>query len=297
MKIFDCCLFNDEKMLFDLRLNILNNKVDKFIVVEANFTHNGEPKNFNFDINDYSYFKEKIIYIKLQNKPKNLHKIKNNINSKKNNDLKILNALILENYHRNKIMDGLNDANTNDLIIISDVDEIPNLDNFKNHYLDNRIILFKQKMFYYKFNLKHPYLEWFGSKATLKKNLKSPQWLRNIKNKIYPKWRLDVFLSNNKSSSVSIIEDGGWHFTNIKEPKNIFKKYQTFLHHIDFEESGFNEKDIEEHVEKKIVPYGHNIDKKKNKWKENISLESVSLENLPLFIKKNFNKYINWIEI
>ena len=98
-------------------MNILNQYVDKFVVVEANFTHNGKYKKFNFNINDYSNFKDKIIYIQASDLPDNLFKIKENLSKDKKDELKIKNALIIENFHRNKILDGLMKANNNDLII------------------------------------------------------------------------------------------------------------------------------------------------------------------------------------
>ena len=83
-----------------------------------------------------------------------------------------------------------------DIILISDLDEIPNLEqnNLKN--IKNKLIFFKQKLFYYKFNLKLESFEWFGTKACKKNDLLSPQWLRNIKDKNYPFWRLDIFFQN-----------------------------------------------------------------------------------------------------
>ena len=69
MKIFDCFMYCDEKMLLDIRLNTLDKYVDKFVIVESNFYHNGKKKNLTFDINDYLSFKEKIIYIKVLEKP------------------------------------------------------------------------------------------------------------------------------------------------------------------------------------------------------------------------------------
>jgi beta-1,4-mannosyl-glycoprotein beta-1,4-N-acetylglucosaminyltransferase len=76
MKIYDCTTFYSEKMMLDLRFNILNDNVYKFIVVESCFSHSGEKKNFNFNINDYPKFKEKIIYLKIYNEPINLYKNK-----------------------------------------------------------------------------------------------------------------------------------------------------------------------------------------------------------------------------
>ena len=132
MKIFDCCIFFDEKMLLNLRMNILNQYVDKFVVVEANFTHSGKYKKFNFNINDYYNFKDKIIYIQVKDLPNNLFEIRENLTKNQIDEIKIKNALIIENFHRDKILEGLIKANNDDLILISDVDEIPNLENLKH---------------------------------------------------------------------------------------------------------------------------------------------------------------------
>ena len=61
MNIYDCTTFYSEKMMLDVRFNILNESVYKFVVVESAYSHSGEPKKFNFDINDYPKFREKII--------------------------------------------------------------------------------------------------------------------------------------------------------------------------------------------------------------------------------------------
>lgn len=295
MKIYDCCIFFDEKMLLDIRLNILYKYVEKFIIVEAAFTHSGKPKKFNFRIKDYLKFKDKIVYIKVKNLPNNLHKISNSMDQLTRDNLNILNSLKIENFHRNKIMDGLKKTEDEDLIIISDVDEIPKLESLNSHHLKKDIILFKQNIFYYKFNLKHPTLEWFGSKAIKKKKLKSPQELRNVKNKIYPFWRIDTFFIKNKKTNISIVNDGGWHFTNIKKPKDIYHKFLNFLHHTDFRQSKLTKMDIENHVKNKIITYGHNIDKKKDRWSEKVNLKKVSIKFLPKFLIENKKKFNKWI--
>ena len=68
MKIYDCFMFSDEKMILDIRLNVLNEYVDHFVIVESKFKHNGNIKNKNFNISDFSKFKNKIIYIYLDSK-------------------------------------------------------------------------------------------------------------------------------------------------------------------------------------------------------------------------------------
>ena len=72
MKIYDCFMFFDEDMLLDLRLNIMDKYVDKFIITEATYMHNGSKKKLNFDINKFKKFKDKITYIVVDEPPPNL---------------------------------------------------------------------------------------------------------------------------------------------------------------------------------------------------------------------------------
>ena len=102
------------------------------------------------------------------------------------------NSLKRENNQRNMQIKGLSLANDDDLVLSSDLDEIPNLSNFK---FKNKITLFEQNVFYYKFNLMQPNFKWMGTRACKKKQLKEFQWLRNVKSKSYPFWRIDTFLS------------------------------------------------------------------------------------------------------
>ena len=72
MKIFDCTLFYDEDLILELRLNILNKYVDKFVISESKYTHSGQRKELNFDINNFPEFKKKIIYLVVENEPEDL---------------------------------------------------------------------------------------------------------------------------------------------------------------------------------------------------------------------------------
>ena len=72
MKIFDCTLFCDEDMILEIRLNILNKYVDKFVISESKYTHSGEKKKLNFNINTFAEFKKKIIYLTIDNEPENI---------------------------------------------------------------------------------------------------------------------------------------------------------------------------------------------------------------------------------
>ena len=193
MKIFDCFMFYDEELLLDIRLNILDKYVDFFVIVESRYLHNGEKRNLCFDINKYKNFQNKIIYIIQENEPKRILKLDTNDNEGTKSHKLIFNAHLRENEQRNYISRGLDKANNEDIILISDVDEIPNLKSIDLKSINNKIIIFEQEIFYYKFNRYLKNFTWFGTKACRKKNLKSPQWLRNIKYKKYSFYRIDTF--------------------------------------------------------------------------------------------------------
>ena len=108
--------------------------------------------------------------------------------------------------------------------------------------------MFKQNFYYYKFNLKLGSFDWYGTRACKKRNLKSPQWLRNIKSKKYPIWRIDIFFSNMKYNNIHYVENGGWHFTNIKSPEEIEKKLLNYTHHYEFEQSGLTIDDLRKKI-------------------------------------------------
>ena len=293
MKIIDCFMYFDEDMILDIRLNTLSKFVTKFIICEASFNHNGTKKKLNFDIKNHPNFNDKIIYIPLEKQPSNL-KILNENDSAQVKSLKTLdNALIRENYQRNFLFEEIKNFQDDDLIIISDLDEIPNLKNFK---YKNKITFFEQKMFYYKLNLVYPKFKWYGSKICKKKDLISPQWLRNIKSRKYPFWRLDTFFSKKKYTSLNFIENGGWHFTNVKKPELIDHKMKNFLHHLEYEESGLKIEDVKKKISEKKIFYNHNADKRENKWNAEVKLEKIDDNLLPEYISLNKNKFREWLD-
>ena len=165
MKIFDCFMYFDEEVVLDLRLNVLNDYVDYFVVVESNFTHRGEKRKLMFDPKKFEKFKNKIIYLVYDKQPENIEEINNYDNEDEKSRKYILNAAQRENGQRNFILQGLNEAKNDDIILISDVDEIPNLENIDLKKINQKLIFFKQEMFYYKFNLKLPNIVWTGTKA------------------------------------------------------------------------------------------------------------------------------------
>ncbi len=258
MKIFDCFSYLDEDLLLDLRLNILNDYVDYFVIIEGNKTWQNNFKPFKFEISKFSKFKNKIIYIPVEDLPDGE------------------NPYLRENFQRNAIHRGIEKASDDDLIIISDLDEIPNPKKIKDFKKSMRYAVFKQLHFYYKINLhsqKNPF--WYGSRICMKKYLKSPQWLRNLKFKKRPIWRLDKFRLNN------IIEDGGWHFCNLKDPEKLLYKYKNLCETDD--PHVFKEK-----IDEKFL----NVDEIKKRIKEGQDIIGREEVYLPIDLDKRFPEYI-----
>ena len=296
MKIFDCFMYFDEENVLELRLNVLDKYVDFFVIVESTFTHRGDQRKLQFNHKKFEKFKNKIIYLIYNEKPKNIEEILINDNDGEKSRKIIFNAGRRENGQRNFILNGLKKALDDDLILISDVDEIPNLEDLDFVNVKQKIIMFKQDMFYYKFNLKLPFLTWTGTKACKKKHLKSPQWLRDIKDKRFPFYRLDIFFSKTKYANIKFINNGGWHFTNIKTAAEIKHKLSSYLHHIDFDENPLSENQINMIIKNKEAIYDLKVDKRKNKIGAGSKLEKYPLNKLPKFLQDNINKYQDWID-
>ena len=269
MKIYDCFSYWDEDLLLNLRLNTLDKFVDYFVIVEGNKTWQNNNKQLKFDINKFSKFKKKIIYIPVEDLP--------------DGD----NPYLRENFQRNCILRGLKDSSDNDFIIISDLDEIPNPYAISKFKKNMKYAVFKQNHYYYKINLQsqiNP--NWYGSRICIKKYLKSPQWLRNLKFKRRPFWRIDKYRLNN------ILENGGWHFCNLKNPEELLYKYKNLCETND--PYVFKEKIDDQHLQleeiQKRIKSGEDIIGRKEKY-----VVKKLDETFPRYILENKKKYHDWI--
>ena len=296
MKIFDCFMYFDESLLLDLRLNYLDKFVDKFIIIECNYNHKGEVKKPTFNKEKYKKFENKIDYVLLKDQPKNIETINAKDTENETSDKYILNAIKRENFQRNYIKNCLSEATGNDWIIISDLDEIPNLSNVNFKNIKNKFIFFKQDMMYYKFNLKLENCSWVGTKACQMKNLESPQWLRNIKDRSYSWWRLDTLFSKNKYRNIKFIDDGGWHFSYLKTPEEIEKKLKSYLHHREYDLNPIGVDKIKKLVEQKKTIYNLKTDQRLNQFKSGNKLNKIDINLLPKYILENKDKLKKWIE-
>ncbi|MEN6414738.1 MAG: hypothetical protein ABFC84_18530 [Veillonellales bacterium] len=243
MAIYDCFTFYNEFELLELRLKTLYDAVDYFVIVESDKTHRNIPKKFNFEERqeEFAVYMPKIRYIK---------------------ETDILpytgkGDWTLENHQRNCIMRGLYDAQPDDYVFISDLDEIPHPEFIKRlernelkiHFFGHKALLDRRLKKYrrlnrIKFALLHPqslfrslsnreFLEhsplvteqdffyyflnchskglWYGSILVLFKNLKLPQELRNIRNRL-PR-----------------VEKGGWHFSYMGGVERIIVKMNSIV--------------------------------------------------------------------
>ena len=226
MAIYDCFQYFNEDHMVDLRLNILDEYVDYFVISESTKTHQGETKKINFDINKFSKFKKKIKFLVAD------YKEKIDFKNHKGGESPV------EQHQRNYLINGLDNALPNDYVILSDSDEIPDLNQIK--YIKKKFVAFSQKMFMYKLNLQNlRESNWIGSKITKKKYITSMQDFRNLKFKNYPFWRLDKYNQQ--------IINGGWHFSFLQTPTQILTKIRSFSHG-EFNNEEINEENIKEKI-------------------------------------------------
>ncbi len=265
MAIYDCFQYYNEDHMVDIRLNILNEYVDHFVICESTKTHQGKNKKINFDIKKFSKFKDKIKFI--------VADYKEEVKFEKHTG----GESPIEQHQRNALIEGLKNACSEDLLILSDSDEIPDLTKLPKIDKKKKYIAFSQKEFMYKLNLQNlDENNWIGSKITKVKNLKSMQELRNLKFKKYPFWRIDKF-------NQQIIK-GGWHFSFLQTPEQILNKIKSFSHG-EFNNDNLN---IEE-IERKIINNEDIFDRGTNLKKINLD------DSYPKYIIDNQDKFSKWI--
>ena len=269
MKLIDCFMYFDEDLVLDIRLNTLNDKVDKFIIAEATKNHAGEDKKLNFKISNFKKFKHKIHYMVIDDLPIDVKPPKRGWHENHARD----------QFQRNSLERGYRKYNDDDLIMISDIDEIPNPEKFKEFKIENKYACFLQKNFQSKINLLNITDEdWPGTKICQKKFLKSPQWLRNIKTKKKPFWK--IF-----KEDIQLIENGGWHFSFLKSPEFIKKKIISYSHQ---EYNTKENTDIE--LIKKKISLGKDL------FERNIDYKKIEIDNnFPDYVVKNKKMFKDWI--
>tara|TARA_Y100000590_G_scaffold443749_1_gene573572 strand:+ start:1228 stop:2049 length:822 start_codon:yes stop_codon:yes gene_type:complete len=271
--IFDCFSYFNEDLILDLRLNTLDPFVDKFVILEATKDHAGRNRKLNFNIEKFKKFKNKIRYIVIKDLPDKVFPFKENKSRWHENHIR-------DRYQRDQIMRGLFDAKDDDLILISDLDEIPDLSKLESIKIKKYAIFF-QKIYKYKINLlSESEYPWQGTRIIRKKFLKSPQWLRN---KIYKRikfWQLHRHFTNPK-----FIDNGGWHFSYIMSLEKIKHKIESFAHG----EWNLDKFKNIDHIKKQI-------EEKRDLYNSNRILKKVEIDqSFPRYIRDNISKFREFI--
>ena len=262
-------MYFDEDLVLDIRLNTLKDKVDKFIIAEATKNHAGEDKKLNFKIENFSKFRNKIRYIVIDDLPISVKSPKKDWHENHARD----------QFQRNAIERGYKEFDDEDLIMISDIDEIPNPKKIEEFKIKNKFACFLQKNFQSKINLLNiTDGDWPGTKICQKKYLKSPQWLRNIKTKKKSFWK--IFKKN-----IQVINNGGWHFSFLKNPESIKKKIMSYSH------QEYNKEEFTNvNLIKEKISLGQDLFQRKISYKK-IDID----ETFPDYIVSNKKMFKDWI--
>ena len=278
----------------DVRFNVLDKYIEKFVIVESTYSHSGAKKEINFDINLYPKFKHKIKHVIIDKEPDIMVEATNN-----NEEIaKRMNSIYRIKQQRNEAIKACSDASEEDYIFYSDNDEIPNLDKLDINKIKSKFLIFEQKLFYYKFNLLNDRILWYGTKGVKKKYMKSISELRHIKAKKYPFYRIDTFFSKNKFINLKIVKNGGWHFSQLKNPKDLYEKNKNDENHSEFDKLNINVNDVRSMIENKFVEYDHLSDSRSNfKHGHKFKLKSIDIKSsMPTYLTENIEKYKNWFD-
>ena len=140
-------------------------------------------------------------------------------------------------------------------------------------------------------------IPWFGTRSCKIKNLKSFAWLKDLKIKKYPLWRIDVLFSDLKSNKVKIIKNAGWHFNNLLTAEKLYNKLINQGHHNEFDDSGITLENLKAKIENRLAFYNHKADKKDNyKYNFEYKLKKISDNQLPRYLVENKEKYQEWFD-
>jgi beta-1,4-mannosyl-glycoprotein beta-1,4-N-acetylglucosaminyltransferase len=285
--IYDAFLFFNEIDLLDIRLNLLKDVVDKFVIVESTITFSGnkKPLYFKENIDKFKHFSDRIIHIIIDDTPDDFSNIsyidvENDEDIFKNNILRYLSDSTgwsrnekqwgREVYQRECIRMGFINCSDEDMIIISDVDEIPNPDEILNKC--NDVFEFKQMMFYYNLNtLKE--LNWSGPKMAPWGILKD-----NSLN----------LLRQNKLTNL-VVENGGWHLSFMGGEKRIVDKIEAYSH------QEFNNDVVKNNISNSIKNKTDLFCRSENNDFKEVNINEVYPTELIKIVRKKYSYLINEI--
>ncbi len=279
--IYDCFTLFNEFDVLEIRLNVLNDVVDKFVIVEGDKTHSGldKPLYFKQVQTRFEKFKDKIIYIAVEDFPPY------------NN-----NSWEYENYQRNCIAIGLTKAKPDDIILVSDLDEIPRPEKILEYKDQAGIVTFEQDFFYYFLNCKG--IPGKSKKAKRRRQgkflgtrmMSYKDFLHGLDNVDLPEteYYIKKYCTGTTATKIRqydkgvIIKDGGWHFSYLGGVEAIIKKIKAFGH------QEFNsEKFTDANKIRKLIESGRDIFGRKQVMFEFVKID----DSYPKYIIENKEKY------
>ncbi|PVB61003.1 hypothetical protein [Labrenzia sp. 011] len=241
MKLYDCFVFHNEFDLLELRLREMGDQVDHFVLVEANLTQRGGPKPYYFAENRerFAPWADRIIDLQIKF-PDVLPPALGVYRTRRKTDWE------RENYQRNCIAQALESAAQDDLILVSDVDEIVRGEVLERVLRDRlykgRLLVFEQSLHKHHLNRIVPGKNWLlGSRMIERKYLTTPQQLRRTKARMTKKSWVPAFLAQpllrirnhnltGISRPVKIIPDAGWHFSSMGGLEAFRTKLESVVH-------------------------------------------------------------------
>ena len=241
MKIVDGFMFYNELKLLKYRLALLYPVIDHFVLVEATHTHKGNPKRLYFQENkdEFKEYMDKIVHVIVEDMPYH----QDNINYKKGDAWKN------EEHQRNGIARSIDklDLASEDLILITDVDEIPDpimISQLRASGISYPMMSLKQDIYYYNLHTQQS-TPWFLGKLIV-------YWfyLRN-------KWTLSEI---RKLQNIPFLPSGGWHLSYFGDASLIQNKLQQFAHHEYSGENYTNQKTIQARIDSSSDLFGRPTD-------------------------------------
>lgn len=296
MKIYDAFLFFNELDLLEIRLNLLNDYVDYFIISESNITFSGKPKPLFYQENKdrFKKFEKKIIHQVFKDTPADFVSLPKFLEPK-NKDEKCLNMIFSfideatnfpkeelhwgrDFFQRECLHRALVDCHDDDIIVFSDLDEIPNPETIASvikYFPTDKIYTLRQKEFNYYLNM---YKEdnWMGPRILSYKTLKNVS--------------LNKIRAHKKGGRPLIdaidVENGGWHFTSLGGVQKVINKIESWGH------QEFNTPKIKENVRKNMEAGKDVFNRRGVKRLKQVEMNE---ENFPKWLVENKDEYSHLI--
>lgn len=199
--LIDCFMFYNELDVLEARLQLLDEYIDRFVLVEAEVNHLGTPKELFFEKNKERYAKWL---------PKITHVIAKDLPTDKN-------PWSREKAQRHAILEGLEDCDPLDIVMVSDVDEIPDLTKVPFEKMPTSVMAVHMHMFQYSLDYYFDLEPWFGTVITTVELLRKfgPNEFRDNR------WKF------------ARIPEAGWHLSSFGDPKHVRNKFETYAHALD----------------------------------------------------------------